>query len=100
MLGFHLSAMCFELPCRLQCPFVDVPSSMMVNASRRFHEDQIGLAMHQLIIAIKRRSSAYVRPWHVTAESMEPDIRFVFRLFVCLNVSIIVFDCWETAEYA
>jgi len=66
-----------------------------VNVNRRFHEDQIGLAMHQLIIAIKRRSSAFVRPWHVTAECIEPDIRLMkehMLIFQCF-IAVIGFIC-------
>ena len=61
---------------RLQSPFIDIPSSMMVDSSRRFHEDQIGLAMHQLVRCIKQRS--FVNPWHM-AESIEPDLRLVSK---------------------
>ena len=61
--------------CRLQCPFIDIPSSMMLDDGRRFNDDQIDLAMHDLIQSIQHRSS-FVKPWHI-AESIEPDIRCV-----------------------
>ena len=64
--------------CRLQCPFIDIPSSMMLDDGRRFNDDQIALAMHELIQSIQHRSS-FVKPWHI-AESIEPDIRSVVRI--------------------
>ena len=61
--------------CRLQCPFIDIPSSMMEHTDNKFHKDQIELAMHALVKSIKHRSS-FVKPWQI-AESIEPDIRWV-----------------------
>lgn len=68
---------------RLQCPFVDVPSSMMVHSNQCFfHEDQIGLAMHNLVLCIKRQrsTSSLTNLWPHYAESIEPDLRFVDTL--------------------
>ena len=58
---------------RLQCPFIDIPSSMMVDPLARFHEQQIGLALHKMVQCIRHRSSLF-KPLQI-AESIEPDIR-------------------------
>ena len=55
---------------------------MMTDSSRRFHEDQIGLAMHHMVKCIKHRSS-FVQPWQI-AESLEPDIRYVCSIYQCM----------------
>ena len=62
---------------RLQCPFVDVPSSMMpaaADTSQRYHADQLQLAMHSLLHCIRHRSALFVKPTQM-ADSLEPDIR-------------------------
>jgi len=65
---------------RLQCQFVDIPSSMMINPSSRFHGDQIALAMHHLIVMMKQRPMMSSLPWTTVANAVKPDIRLVWFL--------------------
>jgi hypothetical protein len=58
---------------RLQCPFIDIPSSMMTDTGRKFNPDQVQWAMVELVQCIRHRA-LIVNPWQV-AESIEPDIR-------------------------
>jgi len=60
---------------RLQCQFVDIPSSMMINAYSRFHGDQIALAMHHLIVMMKQRPMTSSSPWTTVTDAVKPDIR-------------------------
>lgn len=64
-------------PFRLQCRFIDLPSSLMEKTRNRFHQDQIELAIHSLVQCIKYRSTSFT-DWHM-AETIEPDIRCVTR---------------------
>ena len=48
----------------------------MTDDWRRFHGDQVQLAMHSLLQCIKHRSALFVRPAPM-ADSLEPDIRYM-----------------------
>jgi len=67
----------------LQSQFVDIPSSMMVNACSRFHGDQIALAMHHLIVMMKQRPLPSSSPWTTVANAVKPDIRLI-HFYICL----------------
>jgi len=87
---------------RLQCQFVDIPSSMMINPSSRFHSDQIALAMHHLIVMMKQRPMTSLSPWTTVADAIKPDIRLVWfpavkRFFIA--ITYLFFHLFLPLEY-
>lgn len=65
---------------RLNCHFVDIPSSMMVGSSRFFYKDQVGLALHTMVTLLKHKATLG-SSWQLST-NLKSELR-ILMCFMC-----------------